>query len=75
MELLVLLLQNGSIRCDPYTTDDLENLSDPTKPFVVGGSVLAFVERLDEEYIKSLQAIDPHSTEYVDRYHIINPFV
>lgn len=31
------------------------------------GSILSFVERLDDEFNKSLQNIDPHATEYIDR--------
>ena len=31
------------------------------------GSVIGFIERLDTEYIKSLQHIDPHTTDYLDR--------
>lgn len=31
------------------------------------GSVVSFVERLDDEFTRSLQIIDPHSTEYIDR--------
>ncbi|TPX31340.1 hypothetical protein SmJEL517_g05301 [Synchytrium microbalum] len=31
------------------------------------GSVASFVDRLDDEFTKSLQNIDPHTTEYVDR--------
>ncbi|QRG36771.1 hypothetical protein FDK38_001128 [Candidozyma auris] len=34
---------------------------------VILGSVAAIVERLDDEFTKSLQNTDPHSTEYVDR--------
>ncbi|KAI0358603.1 eukaryotic translation initiation factor 3 subunit 8 [Trametes cingulata] len=33
----------------------------------VRGSVISFVDRLDDEFTKSLQNIDPHGTEYVDR--------
>lgn len=33
----------------------------------VRGSVMSFVDRLDDEFTKSLQNIDPHGTEYVDR--------
>lgn len=31
------------------------------------GNIGAFVDRLDEEFNKSLQNIDPHTTEYIDR--------
>lgn len=31
------------------------------------GNVGSFVDRLDEEFRKSLQIIDPHTTEYIDR--------
>lgn len=33
----------------------------------VRGSIISFVERLDDEFTKSLQNIDPHTTEYMDR--------
>ena len=33
----------------------------------VRGSIMGFIDRLDEEFIKSLQNIDPHTPEYVDR--------
>jgi translation initiation factor 3 subunit C len=33
----------------------------------IRGSVISFVDRLDDEFTKSLQNIDPHGTEYVDR--------
>jgi translation initiation factor 3 subunit C len=33
----------------------------------IRGSVISFVDRLDDEFTKSLQHIDPHGTEYVDR--------
>lgn len=38
------------------------------KPVVaIRGSIISYVERLDEEFTRSLQNIDPHGTEYVDR--------
>jgi translation initiation factor 3 subunit C len=33
----------------------------------VRGSLISFIERLDDEFTKSLQNIDPHTTEYMDR--------
>ncbi|KAG0330427.1 Translation initiation factor 3 subunit c [Podila humilis] len=34
---------------------------------VIQGSIVAFVDRLDDEFTKSLQNIDPHTTDYIDR--------
>ena len=33
----------------------------------IRGSLMSFVDRLDDEFTRSLQNIDPHGTEYVDR--------
>lgn len=33
----------------------------------IRGSIISSVERLDDEFTKSLQNVDPHGTEYVDR--------
>lgn len=33
----------------------------------IRGSIISFVDRLDDEFTKSLQNIDPHGTEYVER--------
>lgn len=33
----------------------------------VRGSIISFIDRLDDEFTKSLQNIDPHGTEYVER--------
>lgn len=34
---------------------------------LIRGSIISFVDRLDDEFTRSLQNIDPHGTEYVDR--------
>lgn len=33
----------------------------------IRGSIISYVDRLDDEFTKSLQHIDPHGTEYIDR--------
>jgi translation initiation factor 3 subunit C len=52
-------------------TDDYDELAErtPSDEGVVRirGSIISFVDRLDDEFTKSLQNIDPHGTEYVDR--------
>ncbi|CCH46818.1 hypothetical protein BN7_6417 [Wickerhamomyces ciferrii] len=50
-------------------SDDIEVEPTPNSEGVreVVGSVVSFVERLDDEFTRSLQVIDPHTTEYIDR--------
>ncbi|GLB37164.1 putative component of the eukaryotic translation initiation factor 3 (eIF-3) complex, which is involved in protein synthesis of a specialized repertoire of mRNAs and, together with other initiation factors, stimulates binding of mRNA and methionyl-tRNAi to the 40S ribosome [Lyophyllum shimeji] len=53
-------------------TDDYDELierSPATEGGVVRirGSIISFIDRLDDEFTRSLQNIDPHGTEYVDR--------
>ncbi|EOA83004.1 Translation initiation factor 3 subunit c [Exserohilum turcicum] len=39
----------------------------PGEIFRVPGSIVSFVERLDDELTRSLQHIDPHTSEYIER--------
>ncbi|KAH6684262.1 putative eukaryotic translation initiation factor 3 subunit C [Halenospora varia] len=39
----------------------------PGEKFKIPGSVVSYVERLDDELTRSLQHIDPHTAEYIDR--------
>ena len=49
--------------------DELVERSPSTEKGVVRirGSIISFIDRLDDEFTRSLQNIDPHGTEYVDR--------
>ena len=55
------------------TTIDYDELAERTpaqeKDNIVRirGSIISFIDRLDDEFTKSLQNIDPHGTEYVER--------
>lgn len=70
-ELLQVLESNKSF----IITEDAEELNNEDRDIIpkagevvkVRGSILSFVERLDDEFNKSLQNIDPHATEYIDR--------
>eukprot|EP00045_Choanoeca_perplexa_P010463 m.105791 g.105791 ORF g.105791 m.105791 type:complete len:927 (+) comp15291_c0_seq1:67-2847(+) len=46
-------------------TDEMESVE--SSPYRLKGDVIGFVERLDEEYTKSLRKIDPHLPDYVYR--------
>ncbi|KAJ1799734.1 Translation initiation factor 3 subunit c [Coemansia sp. RSA 2399] len=37
------------------------------EPAAVRGSIISFIDRLDDEFTRSLQNIDPHTPEYVER--------
>ncbi|KAM3452617.1 hypothetical protein MY3296_004355 [Beauveria thailandica] len=42
-------------------------LADGDKYIKVPGSIVSYVERLDDELTRSLQSIDPHTPEYIER--------
>ncbi|RIA82556.1 eukaryotic translation initiation factor 3 domain-containing protein [Glomus cerebriforme] len=47
--------------------EDKEPVIEPGQTFGIRGSIVSFIDRLDDEFTKSLQNIDPHTTDYVDR--------
>lgn len=52
--------------------DDYDELTERTPQTEGGivrirGSIISFIDRLDDEFTRSLQHIDPHGTEYVER--------
>ncbi|KAI0199908.1 eukaryotic translation initiation factor 3 subunit 8 N-terminus-domain-containing protein [Astrocystis sublimbata] len=61
---------------DHIVIENAEEWEDDEKPptlqagekyIKVPGSVVSYVERLDDELTRSLQTIDPHTSEYIDR--------
>ncbi|CUS10887.1 unnamed protein product [Tuber aestivum] len=60
---------------DYVVTETAEEWDDDEKPpqpapgeiLKIPGSIVSFVDRLDDELTRSLQHIDPHTTEYIDR--------
>lgn len=52
---------------EDWEDDDRQPEITPGTTFKIPGSVVSLVERLDDELTKVLQAIDPHTAEYVER--------
>lgn len=74
VDLLVSIVATNSAYSVQENTEDYDELAERTpsdekeKGVVrIRGSIISFVDRLDDEFTKSLQNIDPHGTEYVDR--------
>ncbi|KAI0058056.1 eukaryotic translation initiation factor 3 subunit 8 [Artomyces pyxidatus] len=73
IDLLIATLTADPLYSVQEVTEDYDDLLERTpeeeKDGVVRirGSIISFVDRLDDEFTRSLQHIDPHGTEYVDR--------
>ncbi|PHH89166.1 hypothetical protein CDD83_6578 [Cordyceps sp. RAO-2017] len=61
---------------DYVVVENAEEWDDDEKPpslqpgekyIKVAGSIVSYVERLDDELVRSLQSIDPHTSEYIER--------
>lgn len=58
------VVENSQLEYD----ENVERVPTTEEPIVrIRGSVISFVDRLDDEFTRSLQNIDPHGTEYVER--------
>ncbi|KAJ1812299.1 Translation initiation factor 3 subunit c, partial [Coemansia sp. RSA 2598] len=68
-ELLSVLESNRQVKvfetAEAHESDD--DIKYSGEPISLRGSVIGFVDRLDDEFTKSLQNIDPHTPEYVER--------
>ncbi|KAG0198473.1 Translation initiation factor 3 subunit c [Mortierella sp. GBA30] len=69
---LLTILENNKgyvVKEDAPEEDDSDKDRSPQdgETVFIQGSIVAFVDRLDDEFTKSLQNIDPHTTDYVDR--------
>ncbi len=70
---LFQILENNK---EYIVVENAEEWDDDEKPPVlekgqkyikIPGSIVSYVERLDDELVRSLQNIDPHTSEYIDR--------
>jgi len=52
---------------EEWEDDEKHPTIDEKETFKVPGSVVSFVERLGDELTRVLQAVDPHTAEYVER--------
>ena len=72
LSMLLQLLENNPDLvvvegAEEWDNDEKQPTFTPGEIFKVPGSIVSFVERLDDELTRSLQHIDPHTDEYVDR--------
>lgn len=69
INLLDLLVNEPNLTINREVTEETEVLevSEEEPTLLVSGDVVNFIERMDDEYTKSLQVIDPHTPAYVSR--------
>lgn len=69
--LLNILDENRDIvvieAAEEWEDDEKQPTITPGEIFKIPGSVVSFVERLDDELTRVLQHVDPHTAEYVER--------
>ncbi|KAI9740707.1 MAG: Translation initiation factor 3 subunit c [Claussenomyces sp. TS43310] len=69
--LLEVLEANSDIvvieNAEEWEDDDKQPAVTPGQKLKIPGNIVSYVERLDDELTRSLQHIDPHTAEYIDR--------
>ena len=52
---------------EEWEDDEKAPVINPGEKFKIPGSIVSYVERLDDELNRTLQHIDPHTAEYIER--------
>ena len=69
--LLKVLEENSELvvveNAEEWEDDEKAPTVAPGEKLKIPGSIVSYVERLDDELTRSLQHIDPHTAEYIDR--------
>lgn len=52
---------------EEWEDDERQPVPAPGETLYIPGSIVSYVERLDDELTRSLQHIDPHTAEYIER--------
>ncbi|KAL5340863.1 eukaryotic translation initiation factor 3 subunit 8 N-terminus-domain-containing protein [Aspergillus crustosus] len=52
---------------EEWEDDEKQPQATPGETLYIPGSIVSYVERLDDELTRSLQHIDPHTAEYIER--------
>ncbi|KAJ5675678.1 Eukaryotic translation initiation factor 3 subunit C [Penicillium macrosclerotiorum] len=52
---------------DEWEDDEKQPQVADDETFYIPGSIVSYIERLDDELTRSLQQIDPHTAEYIER--------
>ncbi|KAJ5201794.1 Eukaryotic translation initiation factor 3 subunit C [Penicillium cinerascens] len=52
---------------DEWEDDEKQPTIAEGETFYIPGSIVSYIERLDDELTRSLQQIDPHTAEYIER--------
>lgn len=71
-ELITILAANPDYVVQEVVMGEYDEMQERTPEkeggvVLIRGSIISSIDRLDDEFTKSLQNIDPHGTEYVDR--------